>query len=177
MIYKNLKLKKGKGFTLMETLVAISILLIAVVVPLSTIGGSTSYLFLARDQMTAINFAQEGIEVVRQKRDSNMLSKWKGGTANWSDGLSAGMYIVDAPTLSLAGVAGGQPIYQEDATGLFHQFSFAPGAGYTKTHFMRTVKIEDISLFEKKITSTVTWLAGSVPKNIEVKESIFGVNS
>ena len=65
----NIQYSSNRGFTLMETLVAISILLIAVVAPMSTIGGALSFIYIARDQMIAVNFAQEGIEVVRQKRD------------------------------------------------------------------------------------------------------------
>lgn len=167
-----------KGFTLIETLIAISILLIAVVAPMSTIGGSLSSLYTARDQMIAINFAQEGIEVVRQKRDSNMLDKWNGENVNWNNGLSAGNYVVAAPALGLISSGVARSIYQKDDTGLYYQFSSASApAGYTKTQFTRIVKIENISTTEKTITSTVEWTVGGVIKKVEVKESIFGINS
>ena len=68
-----------RGFTLLETLVAISILLIAVVGPMSIIGRSLPQSAYARDHAIAVNLAQEGIEAVRQKRDSNMLDKWNSG--------------------------------------------------------------------------------------------------
>ena len=58
-----------RGFTLVETLIAIAILLIAVVGPISLIGDALHKLYYAKDQMIAINLAQEGIEVVRQRRD------------------------------------------------------------------------------------------------------------
>ncbi len=182
---KNLKLKMKKGFTLMETLVAISILLIAVVAPMLTIGGALSFIYIARDQMIAVNFAQEGIEVVRQKRDSNMLNAWKNGVGSWKENLSAGEYIIDATNLKGSGtllscdascdVDNKKSIRQDQGTGLFYQTKVvSPGEN---TQFTRIVKIEDVSSIEKTVTSTVIWSAGSIPKKVEVKESIFGVNS
>ena len=170
-----------RGFTLMETLVAISILLIAVVGPMSTIGGSLSSIFIARDQMIAINFAQEGIEVVRQVRDSNMLDKWGGGSAVWGDGLTIGNYIKD-PTVANSLVLCGENcttdqklIRQDTTTGLFYQTTTASSG--ENTQFSRIVKVDDVSPFEKTITSAVTWSVGGVIKKVEVKESIFGINS
>ena len=166
--------KKSSGFTLIEVLVAIAILLIAVVGPMSLVGGSLSQISTARDQVIAVNLAQEGIEVVRQKRDSNMLAKWNVGTGAWSDGLNAGNYIVDAPTLTITSSAS-QPIYQ-DTTGWYHQYSSTPTSG-TQTKFSRVVNITDISTTEKKITSTVTWsTSDGSAKTISVSESIFGIN-
>lgn len=169
----------------METLVAISILLIAVVAPMSTIGGSLSSIYIARDQMIAINFAQEGVEVVRQKRDSNMLNKWKNGVGSWEDNLLAGGYVIDATNLKGAGVLlvcnsscdvfDKKSIRQDQVTGLFYQTTAASSG--ENTQFTRIVKIEDISPTEKTVTSTVEWSVGSISKKIEVKESIFGVNS
>ena len=177
--YKN----RCRGFTLMETLIAISILLIAVVAPMSTIGGSLSSLYTARDQMIAINLAQDGNEVVRQIRDTNMLVCWNSNPSNpcgtWGFGLSPGNYVVAAPTLIFIPSGGSRPIYQKDDTGLYYQVSSlsGPGLGYTKTQFTRIVNIENISSYEKAVTSTVNWTIGGVIKKIEVKESIFGINS
>lgn len=180
---KKLNLKMKKGFTLIETLVAISILLIAVVAPLSTIGGSFSSILVARDQMIAVNFAQEGIEMARQKRDSNMLNKWQNGVGSWGDNLPAGDYIVDATNLKGNGflsacntscvASDDKLIHQDQITGLFYQKIGALPA--EDTQFTRTVNIVDISVTEKKITSTVTWTIGGTLKKVEVKESIFGI--
>ncbi len=176
------------GFTLIETMVAITILLIAVVGPMSAIGGSLSQISIAHDQMIAINLAQEGIEVVRQKRDSNMLACWAG--SNWGvtitscntwvggitgSGTSGTNYIISSPTISLIPNTA-QPVYQ-DASGFFVQASTQP-VGSTKTRFSRVVNITDtVSGREKKITSTVTWkTSGGVDKTITVSESIFGIN-
>ena len=54
-----------KGFTLIETLVGIAILLVAIVGPLSIAFQGVSLASLARDQIIASYLAQEGIEFVR----------------------------------------------------------------------------------------------------------------
>jgi len=76
-----------RGFTLVETLVAITVLLIAIVAPLSIVANSINATYAARDQMTAVYLASEAIEIIRQKRDTNVM---QGGTASWDDGFGTG---------------------------------------------------------------------------------------
>jgi type II secretory pathway pseudopilin PulG len=67
----NIKSKKNmrKGFTLVEALVAISILMIAIASPLTLAQRGISAAILSRDQMTASFLAQDGIEAVKNIRD------------------------------------------------------------------------------------------------------------
>lgn len=169
--------KLRKGFTLIETLAAIAILLVAVVGPMSVIGGSLSQTSTIRDQSIALNLAQEGIEVVRQRRDSNMINAWGGGGAVWSDGLTAGNYTISSidttlllPCMGICTIV--QKLVRKDATGWYSQ-----GSGDNPTKFNRAVNISDISPTEKRVVSEVTWVAGSTPKSVKVEESIFGINS
>lgn len=62
-----------KGFTLIETMVAITILTVAVSGTFFVANSSINASSIARDQLTASYFAQEGIELVRQARDNNYL--------------------------------------------------------------------------------------------------------
>ncbi len=62
-----------KGFTLVETLVAISVLMLAVGAPLLAVSRSLSTSIYARDQVTAFYLAQDAIEYIRNTRDSNAL--------------------------------------------------------------------------------------------------------
>ena len=67
----NRKLNKEKsGLTMVETLVAISILTIAVIGPLGIIAQALHTSYYARDQITAYYLAQEAIEYVRNLRDN-----------------------------------------------------------------------------------------------------------
>lgn len=151
-----------RGFTLVETLIAIAILLVAVVGPISLVGDSLHKIYYAKDEMIAINLAQEGIEVVRQIRDSNMLAG-----VPWGTGLADGSYVADAFNLALS-VCGDTKVYQ-DATG-YRQLC----AGGTSTQFTsRIVTIVTVAADEKRITSTVTWNTGGNSGTVTASENIF----
>ncbi|MCX6787230.1 MAG: prepilin-type N-terminal cleavage/methylation domain-containing protein, partial [Candidatus Kaiserbacteria bacterium] len=64
----------NRGFTLIETMVAITILTLAVSGTFFTANSSMVASSIARDQLTASYFAQEGIELVRQARDNAYLA-------------------------------------------------------------------------------------------------------
>src|SRR5690349_21682289 len=61
--------KKEKGFTLVETLIAISILMIAIASPINLAQKALSSAVLSRDQMTASFLAQDGLEAIKNLRD------------------------------------------------------------------------------------------------------------
>ncbi len=70
----NIDGNKERGLTLVETLVAISILTIAVVGPLGIIAQALHTSYYTRDQMTAYYLAQEAIEYVRNLRDNQSIA-------------------------------------------------------------------------------------------------------
>lgn len=173
---KKYNTKLREGFTLIETLAAIAILLVAVVGPMSVIGGSLSQTSTIRDQSIALNLAQEGVEMARQLRDSNMINAWGGGGVVWSNKLDSGEYAVNSIGGTLLRCPGTcvavDRLIRQDATGWYYQ-----GGVGVPTKFNRAVNILDISPTEKRVISEVTWVAGSNPKSVKVEESIFGINS
>jgi prepilin-type N-terminal cleavage/methylation domain-containing protein len=72
------------GFTLIETMVAIAILLLAVAGPLVVASRAMIAAEIAQDQLTASNLAQEGIEYVRMMRDDEYLAAYQAGGTNVS---------------------------------------------------------------------------------------------
>src|SRR3989344_4356012 len=70
----NYELRTSRGFTLIETLVAVSFLTVAIVAPMTLTTKSLSTAYYARDQITSFHLAQEAIETVRHVRDGNILS-------------------------------------------------------------------------------------------------------
>ncbi len=78
LISKNNK----RGFTMVETLVAIFILLVSTTGPLSFAQSGLRASFLARDQVVAFYLAQDAIETIKNTRDNNSLEG-----INWLDGL------------------------------------------------------------------------------------------
>lgn len=181
--HQNFSRKNLGGFTLLETMVAIAILLVAVVTPISLIGDSLSNLYYARDQMIAVNLAQEGIEMVRQVRDSEKLG---GGAGAFTSALTPGDYVVDPYSFfSTSGVSGikagliscpscsdsNKVVALDSVRGLYRQ-NFPGG---TATQFRRVVNISSSGLGsdERKVTATVTWRTGNKTGTIAVEEYLF----
>ncbi|MBU0750480.1 prepilin-type N-terminal cleavage/methylation domain-containing protein [Patescibacteria group bacterium] len=138
-----------KGFTLVETLVAISVLTISLVGPFYAIQIATRTAFLTRDQMIASSLAQEGVEYIRSLRDDNYLA---GRT--WLYGLDTclpGPCTVD-PTQVPADISSSiTPLYLS-STNIYNQ----QNAG-VKSLFTRSVTISQLNAREAKIVVTVTW--------------------
>lgn len=81
---------KNRGFTIMETLVAIFILLLAITGPMVFAQNGLRASFLARDQVTAFFLAQDAIEYIKNIRDGNVVDIIKSTSANstgWLNGL------------------------------------------------------------------------------------------
>lgn len=78
---------KKNGFTIIEMIAAIFIVNVGIAAVFSLVIQSTSYVDLATSHLTAIYLAQEGIEVARNIRDSNVLEVGKTGIGNWNDNL------------------------------------------------------------------------------------------
>lgn len=133
------RLAVDSGFTLIESLVAISLLTVAIVAPMSLVTQSLSAAFYARDQVTAYNLAQEGIEALRTIRDGNVLAN-----ALYSEGrdLLDGIPIDSAFTIdarestalsAISSCAGACPPLQTDGT------LYGYESGWTTTYFTRTL--------------------------------------
>jgi len=76
---------KNSGFTLIETIVAISLLTVGAVGSFSLMQRVTSFASISSSQFVASYLAQEGIETIRNIRDTNYLK----GQA-WDAGIGAG---------------------------------------------------------------------------------------
>lgn len=93
---KKINLRDNRGFTIMETLVAIFILLISITGPMVFSQNGLRAAFQSRDQVTAFYLAQDAVEFVKNMRDHNILEPGSsvGGSPDniasgdhWLDGL------------------------------------------------------------------------------------------
>ncbi len=78
----NIKLQKHKAFTLVEALVAISILMIAIASPMALAQKGLSTATQTKDQMIAAFLAQDAVEAVKNIRDQIAISQT---TGDWLD--------------------------------------------------------------------------------------------
>lgn len=81
---KFLKNKKT-GFTLIETLIAISIFSVAIVTLMTVLSSGITNINNAKKKITATYLAQEGIEYIRNKRDTEVFL----GTTSWGSFITS----------------------------------------------------------------------------------------
>ena len=162
-----MKSTEKKGFTLIETLVAVTLLAVAVAEPLTLAARGLSSSLLARDQITAFFLAQEGVELVRNARDTNALTG-----ANWLSGIPTdgdGAFTVDAKTASggISSCSGDcAPLNYDETTG-FYTYSAGDASKFT-----RTITVETVSAYEVEILVTIEWQTGVFNRSFTIAEHI-----
>lgn len=75
-----------KGFTVIEVLAAMFFIVVGAGAAIALITQTTSVSRIAVSRLTASYLAQEGIEVVRNMRDTNFIGIHKGRGGNWKSG-------------------------------------------------------------------------------------------
>jgi len=162
---------KNKGFTLIETLVAVLLLATAIAGPLTLASKSLTAALVAKDQIIAYYLAQDAIEYVRFKRDTNRLAgvSWLAGLSNC---LNSNGCNVDSTTDTIMAYSVANTTMRFNTTSGVYNTTAAGAVGLA---FTRTIKIEEINLGkEASLTVTVTWSdIGSVVHKVTAKENIF----
>lgn len=172
-----IKQDKTRGFTLIETLIAISILILAVTGAFAAAQNGISSAIFSKDQITAFYLAQEGVEFIRNKRDSNALNpaatSWLDGIAEPGDPCFFGNECqIDAVTDVVSDQikscpALGCPPIKLDNEGFY---SYISG---DDTKFVREITLSQVSSDEVAITVRVTWSKGLVNREFVARENIF----
>ncbi len=161
--------KTFTGFTLLETLVAVAVLLMALMGPFSIAQQSLRSAYYARDQVTAYYLAQEGIEFVRAIRDQNYL-----GGSDWMTGLASctgAPCTVDMPNFVLAVCPSGncERLKVSPTGGLFNQSTG------TDSKFTRRVQLTPVvdAPHQMIVTVTVVWTSSGIPRSFSLQERLF----
>lgn len=167
---------KNKGFTIVESLVAIAILVLVVTGAASAIQtGISSYIF-SKDQIIAFYLAQEGFEQIRNIRDENGLKNqpWLTGIANSGDPCEFGKICatdtvpLGQPLLFYCGVVSGScPILRQNPLGFF---GYDPA--WPATIFRREIVLTQVNAKEISITVTVDWSKGLINRQFKAKENL-----
>jgi prepilin-type N-terminal cleavage/methylation domain-containing protein len=77
-----------RGFTLIEVITAVAVISIGIVGILKLIPNIVSGVTINASRMTAAYLAQEGLEIVRNVRDTNWVEIYKNGSGSWKEGLN-----------------------------------------------------------------------------------------
>lgn len=144
-------LKNDKGFTLLEALVAISILMVAVVAPITIAQKGLSSAIYTKNQMIASYLAQDAIEYIKNWRDENLNTKPK---KDWLEELGdcKGDAFCKVDTINNEIFTNnGNPLKKDDGN---HFYNYRSGVD---TEFVRKVNIKEISDDKAELTVTVSW--------------------
>ncbi len=190
MKYLKIKNNTQKAFTLVETLVAISIFSMSLVAVMTLLGqgvGDTNY---AKRKLTAEYLAQEGIEYIRNMRDTYIISA-SSTSSGWSQ-FSAKLADDDADCTSQHGCifkpegitstitmpfytcqaewCTDYPIQYNSTTG---SYGYAAGTNSGYSRIIKTSVVGGTNGNQIKVTSTVSWMQGLRRFNVSFSEVLF----
>ena len=142
--------KKVGGFTFIEAMVAISLLMTSVAIAVTTIRTDILVSSITKDAVAARFLAQEGIEYTRHVRDSHLVEFVKDGVIiDWLGGLGECSNVTPCtidtadPTLVIitSCPAGVCPILKYNEAE--NRYGYDSGVGWEDTVFMREIEIVD----------------------------------
>ncbi len=168
----------SRGFTLVETLVAIAIIMIAIVGPFYSVQQAIMVAYTSRDQLIASSLAQEAAEYIYFLRDNNYLAT-RGWTTYIDKCTSTYGCVVDPsqhdqtlgdPTTNsvVACSSGGCPALKLSSAGIYTQ-----SGSSTTTRFTRTVKVVAVSGTQIQVTVQVAWITEHVAHTVVVTENLY----
>ena len=136
---------KSAGYTLLETVIAIAILIGGAMVVCSSSAHTLAYTYNNQYRLTASYLVQEGVEIVRNIRDRNWLSG-----QDWRQGLAEGDYQAQYNSLTLSSYTGSLLLLSSGGL-----YNYNEGS---ETIFSRKIIIDHQGEDKIKVTVEVSWL-------------------
>jgi type II secretory pathway pseudopilin PulG len=194
--------KTENGYSLVEVLIAISILMLAIVGPLTIAAKSIQTAQYARQQTTAFFLAQEGITAVNMFRNWYALQAYAGNTNPWywaSPSATDGASILDSFCFDSDGCGidfrdgslGNNDVdcnttvnnpcilklrSGANLTALYTHLS--PPAGGVATPYTRTIRLTRQGANEVLVSVEVRWntkYLGNTTQNVTLRTSLFNI--
>jgi prepilin-type N-terminal cleavage/methylation domain-containing protein len=179
-----------RGFTLVETLIAVAILMIAIAGPLTIANNALVAALGSRNAMIATYLAQDGMESIKNIKDSNVVSNasdWLSGlyysTCNTSSGCSTPhAFTISGDTgVSSCNTPTACQLYvnytDNNKVGYFYGGSV--GGGDHLTPFTRTYSlgsligdrvVNGVHVYDVTVKVVVSWNDGTIPNAITLQE-------
>jgi Tfp pilus assembly protein PilV len=183
------KNKIQQGFTLVETLVSISIFTLSLVAMMAVLAQGLSNTTYSKQKVIALYLAQENIEYVRNMRDTYVLYDTTSSQNGWNSFLakitgsgcvSANGCYINSDSLDYANntkpmtsitltncTANCTHLLYDSSNGKYN-YTTGVDSGFT-----RRIKVVQVSVDEVNITSTVSWDQGSGVHSVKFSENLF----
>lgn len=168
-----------RGFTLVETLVAISIFSLSILGLLSVLSQGIADINYAKQKMVAEYLAQEGIEYVRNMRDTYALYDPDSGQDGWND-FKTKLAPCIAATCGFDTQKGALEAGSVFQCPPENCYLFLSGGAYnlsiyggTGTAFRRRIQVSQVTADEMQVYSRVDWVQGSGTREVTFYESLF----
>lgn len=176
-VVQKLPIFTTRGFTLVETLVAISLLLIAVVGPMTFLTRSSQSTEVANQQIPAVFLAQEGLELVQRERENEFL-QWFGNTSHqaWTgfrntfedcegSANQCAIAVDGSGSISVtecSATANNCFLYYNDSNNR-SRYTYDSSGGAVATPYRRYIYVEEVDASrEVRVVSRVEWRSGSL---------------
>ncbi|MBI2054580.1 MAG: hypothetical protein HYT39_00560 [Candidatus Sungbacteria bacterium] len=173
------------GFTLLETIVALAVILGAIVGPYTLATRGIVNTATAKNKLAALNIAEDGIELVRKIREDNILAGRR-----WDTDIPTGEWQIDLVSGALTSDPLDQPLTYYPSTGVYARPNNESvlGGGSSVSPFTRVVRIDKpptvqtpgINDFDGngvptqlRIRSTVSWDERIIVKRVVLEEIIY----
>ncbi len=149
---------RKKGFTLIETLVAVSVLLIALTAVFAAARNGIASSSALKNRIVATYLAEEGVDGLKNIKDTNLLNILVDNNVNWLEGISecsqsvpCGYDILDNGGIGTLGACSSMESckvkmgsYNGDSTLIYRQSSAADNNPSTvDTGFVRRIWVEE----------------------------------
>jgi len=157
-----------RGQVLLETIVALGVLTVGFLGVLTLVNRSIGFNRVVADNYTGNYLAAEGIEVVKNILDHNVII----GAVPWNAGIAGGCYLVTHDSLSLgvpSGCAvGSAPFLRFDATSKRFNYS-----GSAQTNFRRVISLTFVGGDELRVNSMVSWQTRGGSYQVDLEDHFF----
>jgi Tfp pilus assembly protein PilV len=150
---------KSGGVTLIETITALFLLTTGILAISSLISYFIPVSSIASQKLIATYLAQEGVEIVRNLRDNNLIQG-----KNWDDGLANGNYEADYQSQSLTN-------YADRFLKIGDFYNYTSGE---LTNFKRKINLEKTGDV-LKIVVEVSWQERGRSHSVVVQENLYNL--
>lgn len=166
----NKLIKKNRGFTLMEALATIFLITVGVLGAMILVNQTTTFNQVTSSRLVAAYLAQEGIEIVRNIRDTNFLKIRKGVEgANWDNGLTGCQTGCEADYNDSVLILNDR--YLKIGTGFYNYFyNYKSGSD---TPFKRKIIITPEGINILKVSVEVSWSERGRIHKVTVQENLY----